>query len=489
MANRSGVMELLLWGGLIWIVTADPVEYLLPVPMPELVAGPETTRLDDVPVVDGVPDYAAVMDARNQDLLHHPTNALGPIAAAVGTLRWTPAEREAIAPWLMGRQEQRAAPLLVPDPPADASKDDRDLVTYRRQRFDTVTDRTEWQRAAASGRTALAQLPDGSRLIIPWLLTREPANSAHPSAAVRLSTGLDNLARAALDEFSTIEQPEDLRRRSAEVLRIVDWLADSQEPEALHASIDLCIELRRHWLDALARHPEPAWRAVIADRNVIPALDPRPALIERAHWQAVELVSQRCAAFRRGDVDTAKARRIRRNAPPDPNAAVAEVHRFSDILSASLASAVDIPGLAAIPRNRLPEAFNVLTESFDHRPLAEQIIFARSVAERRVMMGQRFAGMSQIDLLTQTMGAQTRAQRLLRRQHAVEIALASLEFRDRTGQFPRQLSDLPEHLRPYGDGAMALILAGDGTSCSITTSGKDPATLWQIPPAPATKHP
>jgi len=65
---RDHGSSVLMMAGL-WLIFSDPIPGWLPVPMPELVPGPETTWEPNVVIVEGRPNYAAIVDAERSDRL------------------------------------------------------------------------------------------------------------------------------------------------------------------------------------------------------------------------------------------------------------------------------------------------------------------------------------------------------------------------------------------------------------------------------------
>src|SRR5687768_15804149 len=93
--ERSGTVVMVV---ALFVLLNDPVDRLLPVPMPALEPGPRTTWLADVPWRDGRPDHAAGIDAGDAERL---------AAGAEGreALQRIMAEQEggvALAPYLLG---------------------------------------------------------------------------------------------------------------------------------------------------------------------------------------------------------------------------------------------------------------------------------------------------------------------------------------------------------------------------------------------------
>jgi len=494
MANHSGMLQMGFLALGIWLITTDPVEKLLPVPMPDLIAGPETTRLDGVVIRDGIPDFASVIDARDHARLTSPHNLLGAIAAAVGISQWSASEQALIEPWLLGRKPLPPAPIFNKEKQvAPVAAGDDTTAASLLAHLDTTADIAIWEKGCAPALAALRALPEGE-LVIPLALRQSTSAVKRFTAGDQLVLGLFNLASAEVAAGMVAAQQGDrhgIASANAMVSRIAGWLVDSRQPFAFAEALQLQVMLREAWLSALAVHGSATMCAAVREWNAaLPSYDPRPTLGETVRLAQLTITASRCAQFRQQDPTTDNAKLIRRNAPPDPNVALNEVQMACDAADLVLDQCPDIAALAALDEKKLPQFRTLVEESFDHRPLAERMLFRNPIALRRAFIAKRFASLAIVEVQQHHRRVVSRAKALIRRQAAVNVALAVCDHHARTGTLPSGASDLPAALQPvFAAGDTAITLTCTSTDCTIVTTGDKPVTLWHYTLSPPASTP
>ena len=373
--------------GALLLIFNDPMDRLLPVPVPALVPGPTTTWDPAVVLADGRLDWDAAGEAGRAVVPGSPHDAWPALQAALtaaGLPRESP--QSSLADLRTGRSSQ----------PDQTEKDARARAAQ------PVLDLL----AAASAESVWAVPPEARRGFV------GKQSMAHEA--------LRQLVAAAAEASpERLADPQDRLRAAARLLPLIRVAAGCEDLGGAIIAHDADSSFWRCLLRALIAAPgDPAVReAVVAlrGRHAMPSM---PAAFRRTRLatlaDAIDLVNQ---ALKDGDG------RMRRNRPPDINHVLALLNRWHDgfagVLPADPADGRSLAVLAA-RLDDLPHA-DIMDEP--ERPLAERMIFRTAVDERRRETAMMIATLYETICWAQGVGATRRARSAMLHRAAVHAML------------------------------------------------------------------
>lgn len=411
----------------LWVVFNDPIARWLPVPMPELEPGPRTTWLADPPMRQGLPDYAAAIDAEDAERLAAGAEArdlLEQILAAAEDGTTLGAYLEGLEVGPDGRGDAagtRAVAALAggtrPVLPRDAAQIPR------------------WEERCAAALDRLLGLPPTATLALPTLALPEagwqlaPVRSpSHLLALLHLASAAEHRGRRSLagDAIAALTQAERLARLAAITAGIGDIPAHN-------AALGMRTGAWRLALDAIGARPHDA--ALRARADALLAATPALPAAERG-LRILRLLSLRVVlANDRGIRDGRRMPAMRANRPPDVNEALRLLNAWFDRIDRAVPRPLDGAGMDALPG---PAELEGLASP--GRPLANRMLFAEPMAERRresaraVAMAASSIAWLALQALRAQAGEHLRARRVL-------LAVLAVPVGDDADAYARQMRD------------------------------------------------